>query len=148
MLWSSWSSSYIKVWISYQNVTPEVCQKVKKITILTWCDSFQICPILWHFVPHFTIGMLIAWHDFSSDMVFFCWKVLLILKIHWVFRLQFFISSISCQRCIKLATQNYFSEQDRWNGESAYAHKKHVKTYMQISARCSLYIASLRTFFS
>jgi hypothetical protein len=43
-----------------------------------------------------------------SDMAFFLRMSR--LKIHLVFRLQFFISSTFCPRCIKLATQNYSSE--------------------------------------
>jgi len=49
----------------------------------------------------------------ESDMVFFSLKMLH-LRIHLVFLLLFFISLTFCLKCIKLATQNCFSEQGRY----------------------------------
>jgi hypothetical protein len=51
--------------------------------------------------------------NLTSDMVFFSWRMSHI-RIHLVFQLQFFISSISCLKCIKLATQSCSSELDRY----------------------------------
>lgn len=48
----------------------------------------------------------------ESDMAFFS-LIMLPLRIHFVFQFQFFINLIFCLRCIKSATQNYFSEQGR-----------------------------------
>lgn len=60
------------------------------------------------------ITNLFFWLGFcESDTVFFSLKMLH-LRIHSVFQLQFCISLVYCLICIKLATQNYFSEQDRY----------------------------------
>lgn len=48
MLWSSRSGPNIQIWLSYENVSPEVCQKVKKadiVTLVTALNSFHIFQI-------------------------------------------------------------------------------------------------------
>lgn len=51
--------------------------------------------------------------------VFFFWRMLY-LKSHWVFLLQFFISSKFFRRCIKLAIQNCSSVLDRQDNLYAF----------------------------
>jgi hypothetical protein len=116
MLWSPRSSANIKIWLSHQNVPPEVCQKVKKDNILSLVTALKV---IIYFLIDYKILFLFFFGssgglNLTSDMVFFCWRMPHI-RIHLVFQLQFFISSISCLKCIKLATQSCSSELDRYS---------------------------------
>ena len=103
MLWGPRGSSNFSVWVSHENVSSKVCPKVTTPSVFS-CSTFisfasnHSC----YFSCYHTLGM---------DS--FCWRALQ-QKILLVFLLQFFISSTSCQRCIKSATQNCFSELARY----------------------------------
>ena len=59
MLWSPRSSTNIKIWLSHQNVPPEVCQKVNKDNILS---SVTVLKILIYFLIDYKIIIFsLAW---------------------------------------------------------------------------------------
>lgn len=106
MLWSPGSCQDFQVWISNENDTPAFCKKVEAsifsnmLKLNLWCDYMILAIFILTKIKEFL------------GMVFFFWTVLN-LKIHSVFQLQFFRSSIFYLICIKLVTQNYFSGQAR-----------------------------------
>ncbi|KAI8527288.1 hypothetical protein RHMOL_Rhmol12G0063500 [Rhododendron molle] len=64
--------------------------------------------------------------DPALDMVFFYWTMTH-RKIHSVFQLQFFIDSIFCRRCIKLAIKNCFSALASYRGQQARCYLKELR---------------------
>lgn len=62
MLWSPRSSTNIKIWLSHQNVSPEVCQKVKKDNILS---SVTALEIVIYFLIDYKILLFFLWGDKS-----------------------------------------------------------------------------------
>jgi len=64
MLWSPRSSANIKIWLSHQNVPPEVCQKVKKDNILSLVTALKV---IIYFLIDYKILFLFFFKSYIRD---------------------------------------------------------------------------------
>lgn len=86
---------------------------VKSLTFGKYCSDFSIISL--RFLFFLFCFYIVASFIYVTVGMASCYLTTLLHKIHWVFQLLFFISSIFCLTCIKLAIQNCFFVLDRYN---------------------------------